>query len=254
VGVLRGFDQEVRIDIENYNTEWFRSNSKDLEGSMDLYFVMAGGSQNQQSFTPEFPRLLFPFTVGPIPMMLEIGTIFVTQFNLGINGSARMETSFSYSGDMGFEFDGMDFTPVVSGGVQSPDAGVAEGNAAGFSGTVNGQYGIALPNIGLRILGVPTGYIRQEFYVGALYSFPACTQLYSNYRVNAGITVANPLGFSFTDLSRDFNLVDVDTHDYKSDGCEGSKMAPVDFVTIPEGYGWEFEDAPFQPVTAQENN
>lgn len=231
---VKGFKQETIIQIRDHNTEEFSFNNLDMAGKIDMRFILAGGISKEQSFSPPQPAINIPFLIGPIPMVFRMGVVFITKFDLGINGTAEMETSITYDGDMGFQVKETKFNPVASGGIQNPDSPTAEGTAAGFSGRVHGQYGVAIPDISLKIFGVPAvAYLRQEYYIGATYTFPDCTQMDGRYSVNTGLDVANPTGLSVLDLSRNHNLADKITHEYESDGCSADKLKSLNQVFIP---------------------
>lgn len=233
---LNSFRQVVDVEIRNHNTENFRKASADFSGTMDLQMVLAGGVANETQFTPDFPKMLVPIPGVPVFVQVELSTIFVTKFDLGINGTASFKTSYDYSGNMGFEFDGRVPKPFFSGSIESPNVSQGEGNAAGFSGTVSGQYGVALPNVGVRLFGVETAYIRQEFYVGAAYTFPTCTEIFSRYVLKGGITLVNNLGFNLNIANPEWTFVDATPHDSKSEGCGSSKFSESSLLNIPAGY------------------
>ena len=246
---VKGFEQETIIQIADHETREFSFNNLNMAGEIEMLFIFAGGVSNEQSFSPPQPAINIPFMVGPIPMRFRIGTIFVTEFGLGVNGTAQMKTTMTYDGDMGFQVTGAEFNPMATGGIQNPNSEPAEGTAAAFSGRVHGQYGVAIPDISLRIFGVPAvAYLRQEYYIGASYTFPTCTEMYGRYAVNTGLDVANPTGLSILDLSRNHNIADVITHDFESDGCSPNKINPFDHIFIPQK---DFESIPQFPFKVE---
>lgn len=213
---------ETGVRIEDHETKHFSFNNPGLRGDIELEFVMAGGNSEEFNYAPPMPAIVVPFTIGPIPALLRIGTAFVFKLDLGATGSATYETSFSFDGDMGFRVEGSEFTPVLSGGLRDPSASSAEGNAAGFGGTVAGQYGIAVPDISLSMFGnavVP--YLRSEFYIGASYTFPTCSKLFSRYELKAGVDMNF---FGMANLNINNQLAETSPHDYESDGCS-AKLA-----------------------------
>jgi len=245
--LLDSFTQQVDLRVVQQETTLFRSNTADFSGDLSLLMVLAGGESNgQRQFIPDFPKFLWPIPGVPLLFQLEFGTIFVADFSLQINGSSRFETTYSYSGEMGFDFDGRTPRPFIRGSLGEPQVTEGIGNAAGFSGTVSGQYGIAVPNLGVRVGGIPAGYIRQEFYVGALYSFPTCTEIYSRYMVKAGVNLLGNLGFSAGALNPDWSLVDRRMHESKSDGCAPGKLFENEWISIPGGYTPKDSGVPFK--------
>jgi hypothetical protein len=226
---ISGFENNTAFTITDHETESFRFNNRGLEGTVDMQFVMAGGSSSEESWEPPMPALVLPFSVGVVPMTFRMGPVYVYKLDLGADGSAHFETSFTYSGDLGVQVEGTDFTPLLEGGIRNPGASQAEGNAAGFGGTVSGQYGLALPKVSLSAFGdaiVP--YLTQEFYIGASYTFPTCTRLFSRYEINAGVAMKL---FGLANLNFSQNLAEETMHDYRSDGCSQSKQI-VDFPYI----------------------
>ncbi|MCC5907845.1 MAG: hypothetical protein JJU13_16655 [Balneolaceae bacterium] len=222
---ISGFENNTAFTITDHETESFRFNNRGLEGRVDMQFVMAGGNSDEVSWEPPMPALVLPFSVGVIPLTFRMGPVYVYKLDLGADGSAQFETAFTYSGDLGLQVEGTSFTPMLEGGIRNPGADQAEGNAAGFGGTVSGQYGLALPKISLSAFGdavVP--YLTQEFYIGASYTFPTCTRLFSRYEINAGVAMRM---FGLANLNFSQNLVEETMHDYRSDGCGASKEAEV---------------------------
>lgn len=218
---LKGFENDTRVRITDHKTESFRFNNSGLEGKLDMRFIFAGGRSKEESWAPPMPAIIVPFTVGLVPFTLRIGPVFVYKIQLGADGTAQFETSFSFGGGMGVQVDGASFTPILEGGIRNPAYQQAVGNAAGFGGTVSGQYGIALPSVTLNAFGeaiVP--YLNQEFYLGASYTFPTCTQLWSRYEINAGVKMKM---FGLANLNFSQNLVKETMHDYRSDGCPPRK-------------------------------
>lgn len=227
---IENVQNETAFRIEDHETKSFRFHNPGLKGSVDIEFVMAGGNSSETSWEPPMPAVIIPFNIGPIPVVFKMGTVYVYQLDLGAEGTASLNTGFSYDGDLGFRVEDSEFTPMLDGGIKNPNASNAEGNAAGFGGTVTGQFGAALPKISFSMLGetvVP--YLMQEFYVGASYTFPTCTKLFSRYEINTGIDMSL---FGLASLNVSSNLVEEYPHDYQSDGCNGSKMADDMLHTI----------------------
>ncbi len=237
---IQGFTQETIIQIVDHTTNEFSFNNIDMAGEVYQRFIFAGGVTSQETIAPPFPAIIIRTMAGPIPLIFRMDTIVTTEFGLGVNGTAQMETTITYDGNMGFQVKDSRFTPLATGGIENPSSPIAEGNAAGFSGRVHGQFGVAIPNISAQIFQIPAvAYLRQEYYLGASYTFPTCTQLYGRYAANVGLAVDNPTGLSAFDLSQNLNLVDVITHESNSDGCSGSKMLPYDLIHIPQTGTWD---------------
>lgn len=244
---LDSFTQQVDLNIVEQQTTLFRANTADFSGTLELLMILAGGnSEGQWQHAPDFPRMRFPIPGVPLLFQLELGTVFVTSFDLGINGTSRFETTYSYSGEMGFEFDGSRPRPFIRGNLGEPQVSDGIGNAAGFSGTVSGQYGVALPNLGVLVATVPAAYIRQEFYVGALYSFPTCTEIYSRYVLKAGMSLVGNLGFNLNIANPEQTFVDRRMHESKSDGCAPGKLFENDWISISGGYAPEDPGVPLR--------
>lgn len=244
---LKGFENDTRIRITDHKTESFRFNNSGLEGKLDMRFVFAGGRSAEESWAPPMPAIILPFTVGVVPFTLRIGPVFVYKIELGADGTAQFETSFSFSGGMGVQVDGTNFTPLLEGGIRNPAYEQAVGNAAGFGGTVSGQYGIALPSVTLSAFGeaiVP--YLNQEFYLGASYTFPTCTKLWSRYEINAGVKMKM---FGLLNLNFRQNLVKDTMHDYRSDGCPPGKIFDdIPLIYISDYYSPESYSLPYLEI------
>lgn len=230
VSTIENVQNETAFKIEDHETKSFRFNNPGMKGSLDIEFIMAGGNSSETIWDPPMPAVIIPFTIGPIPVVFKMGVIYIYKLDLGVNGTASYKTSFAYDGDIGFRVEGSDFTPMLEGGMKSPSADNAEGNAAGFGGTVTGQFGVGLPQISFSMLGetvVP--YLRQEFYTLASYTFPTCTKLNSRYEVNAGIDMKI---FGLADFSVASNFAETDLHKYESDGCSSSKVSERTIVPL----------------------
>ena len=220
---IKGFENDTQIRITDHETESFRFNNRGIEGKLDMQFVFAGGNSQEEKWAPPMPAIIIPFAVGVVPFTFRIGPNYVFKLDLGADSTAQFETSFSFGGGMGVQVEGTNFTPILDGGIRDPSREQAVGNAAGFGGTVTGQYGIALPSISLRAFGeaiVP--YLNQEFYLGASYTFPTCTRMWSRYEINAGVAM-KMLGLVNLNFSQ--NLVKKDMLDSRSDGCPQNKIS-----------------------------
>lgn len=225
VSRIRKFDNVTEFEIRDHKTESFGVRNNNIAGDLDLEFIFAGGISSEQSWEPPMPAVIIPFTIGPIPVQFRMGVVFITKFDLGINGTALFESKFSYDGISGVQIVDTDFTPIAEGGINKPNADAATSNAAGFGGSVEGQFGVALPKIQLNIFGeavVP--YISLEFYARAKYTFPECTQHGSRYQAKAGVDMKM---FGLVDLSFDETLASEDLHSFDSEGCGSSKIVAL---------------------------
>jgi len=227
---IENVQNETAFRIEDHETKSFRFHNPGMKGSVEIEFIMAGGNSSETIWEPPMPAVIIPFTIGPIPVVFKMGTIYVYKLDLGADGTASYNTSFSYDGDIGFRVEDSEFTPMLEGGIKNPSAADAEGNAAGFGGTVTGQFGVGLPKISFSMFGetvVP--YLMQEFYTLASYTFPTCTKLNSRYEVNAGIDMKL---FGLADFNVSSNLAEADLHKYESDGCGSSKVSEPAIVPL----------------------
>jgi len=238
---IENVETETAFRIEDHETQSFRFHNPGIKGSLDIEFIMAGGNSSETVWEPPMPAIIIPFSIGPIPVVFKMGTVYVFKLDLGADGTASFNTSFSYNGDMGFRVEESEFTPMLDGGVKNPSTSDAEGNAAGFGGTVTGQFGVGLPKISFSMLGetvVP--YLIQEFYTLASYTFPTCTKLSARYEVNSGIDMSL---FGLAKLNVSTNLAEADLHKYESEGCGGSilldsEVTPLsirDYLYQPDG-------------------
>ncbi|TVQ66202.1 MAG: hypothetical protein EA360_06120 [Balneolaceae bacterium] len=223
---------ETDIRIRNHETESFTYRNKNLGGTVDFQFAGAGGTGPNFVYPdpsqPAALRIRIPATAGPVPVIISVGVRFVVRVQLGLDSSAHMRTSMRYSGDAGFEIDGLDIVPVSD--IDEPLFEPAIGNAAGNLGvTVDAQYGVGYPDISLELFGntiVP--FIRPEFYVGAALTWgPLCTMLSRRFEVNAGLDLRF-LGKQITGWSHQF--IRSELKHYSPEGCGGSgKIMPDPF-------------------------
>lgn len=227
---IENVQNQTAFRIEDHETKSFRFHNPGMKGSVEIEFIMAGGNSSETIWEPPMPAVIIPFTIGPIPVVFKMGTIYVYKLDLGADGTASYNTSFSYDGDIGLQVEDSEFTPMLEGGIKNPSAADVEGNAAGFGGTVTGQFGVGLPKISFSMFGetvVP--YLMQEFYTLASYTFPTCTKLESRYEVNAGIDMKL---FGLADFNVGSNLAETELHNYESDGCKNSKISEHTIVPL----------------------
>lgn len=225
---IQQIDTESGFEIIEHETDSFYFNNPNLAGELDMEFVLAGGNSDTFQWSPPFPAIIIPFTVGPIPVQFRLGTVFLTEFSLGEVGFAEYKTSFSYDASAGFSADGSGISPILEGFNESVFR-EGEGNAGATTGSASAQWGIAVPEVSLRIFDeavVP--FLRPEFYTGGGWQFPDCLNLYSRLELKAGV---NMNLFGLAKLNTSEAISEFWSDEYYSDSCNGKWNSESNSIT-----------------------
>jgi len=159
-------------------TEW-DSGVDGLKGDATLKLVVAG-SGNDLGYSLSFPVMKVPFLIGPIPASLNIGAKFVVNASVPFDGSAGVETKFTYDSDVGLGYGGttMQYSATMADyTIGDPPSQPYAGSSSQMAAT----FGIGFPEIGLSVgAGIEAGaWFRPGFVLGASWTaygtpIPAC--------------------------------------------------------------------------------
>lgn len=221
---IQSIDNYTNIQIEDHETKQFEFGNPNMQGEVKLSLAAAGGGVGPDlSFGPH-TMIRFPFTVGPLPVILAVKVRTVARIEVVSNASATAETSFTYGGNAGITYNGTELIPNAGGGIANPQNGGGAGDLAAAIGlNVDVQWGFAAPELELQLFGntlVP--YLRPEFFIGANLKWgPVCQNVNLRYNVSSGLD----LRFLGQDLStlKETQVVEEQRWDHYSPAdCEGA--------------------------------
>lgn len=221
---IQSIDNYTNIQIEDHETKQFDFGNPNMQGKVKVSLAAAGGGVGPDlSFGPH-TMIRFPFTIGPLPVILAVKVRTVAKVEVVSNASATAEANFSYSGNAGIRYEGKDLIPNKGGGIESPQITGGGGDLAAAIGlNVDVQWGFTAPELELQLFGntlVP--YLRPEFFIGANLKWgPVCQNVNLRYNVSSGLD----LRFLGQDLGTlvETKVVEEQRWDYYSpEDCEGA--------------------------------
>ncbi|MDX1640173.1 MAG: hypothetical protein R3220_00655 [Balneolaceae bacterium] len=187
---IQSIDNYTNIQIRDHETKQFDFSNPNMQGKVKLSLAAAGGGVGPDlSFGP-YTMIRFPFTIGPLPVILAVKVRTVARVEVVSNASATAETSFTYGGSAGITYDGTKLIPNKKNGIDQPDITGGGGDLAAAIGlNVDIQWGFSAPELELQLFGntlVP--YLRPEFFLsGKLWWGPVCQNVNLRYNVSSGL-------------------------------------------------------------------
>lgn len=182
--------------LTNYNSELDA-----LRGDVTLEMVVAATGNDFVNLELPATIMTIPFTVGFVPVQLNIKVKFVVNAAVPLDGSSRVRTKFTYNSAVGFNFDGVS----VSAGGRAGDVrfGDDELHETGASSGISANFGVGFPRVELGIFGetlVP--YAQTGFLIGGDYTFnPACQRANALFQGAVGYDLSF-LGFNLLSGSK----------------------------------------------------
>lgn len=172
-GTIERFRSANTIEIQGGALRQFNSELSGMKGDVTLELIVAGSGADAVNYKPTMTLMKVPFTVGPIPVQLDIRIQFVINASVPVSGSARVRTNFQYDSDLGFSYNG---TSVSAGGSL---AGITFGdniNETGAPSAISANFGVGFPRIELSVMGVSLGpWAQTAFLVGGSFTMsPPC--------------------------------------------------------------------------------
>jgi hypothetical protein len=174
---LESYRAKNRFEVAGGQLQSWNSSTNGLKGDATLKLVVAG-SGTDLKYEPRFTVMKVPFLIGPIPAALNIGVKVVVNAVVPIDGSASVETKFTYDSDVGFSYGGA--TANMSANLAGHTIGdpPAEPHAAASS-QMGANFGIGFPQIGVAVgAGIEAGvWFRPAFIIGASWTgapIPLC--------------------------------------------------------------------------------
>ncbi|HET6401060.1 MAG TPA: hypothetical protein VFH95_06630 [Candidatus Kapabacteria bacterium] len=173
-GTIGRFRQQTSMTIASNQLQVFQDKDQGVNADLTLNATVAG-SGNDLLGKIELPVVLLevPFEVGPIPVVIEVSAEFVIENVVPFDGSAQLETHFTYNSDLGFQFDG---TQISANGQIGSYNMTKNKDAIGASGDIGVNFGINFPKIELQIMhkaavvSAQTGILAGGNYT----SYPPC--------------------------------------------------------------------------------
>lgn len=209
--------------MENGKLTSFSTNNKGMVCDIEVAIAAAGAGYGDMDLklpnaALSIPIRAIPTPAGPvpipIPVSIDIGVQFVAKLSVSGEASAVAKSSFSYSGEGGFEYKGTSIEPKAS--VGKAEAKPGEADAASFFNPVDAQFGIAIPRVSLNIAGSEVAAVYCGFSVGASLNFgPVCKRAYVKI-VKEGSYDLKILGVSVLQGKKEFFSK---IHEAKGEGC-----------------------------------
>lgn len=174
-GVLSNFDASGSASFSGGELAGFHQNTQDAQMDLNISLAAAGSGSNDLNFEVPFPIIRIPFTVGPIPMSIDIGVQFVAimEVPLAASASAMASADFRYRGDTGFTYEG----GSVDGSATINDHEFSNGafDSASQFVSVDAGFGIAFPRVSLNVLTSEVAWVHTGFTLQSSLRFgPIC--------------------------------------------------------------------------------
>ncbi|MCD6345849.1 MAG: hypothetical protein J7L96_00370 [Bacteroidales bacterium] len=180
-GVIEQFRTSNKITYKDAEVTYYENSNKGLKGDLTVFLDAAGSGSDNINF--EFPVTLikFPFTVGPIPVTVNLKVMFVAKAVVPPEGSSRVSAKFSYNSSTGIKYS-------WGGGLEvNGDKGSykikKERAQTGAASAIGINFGLGFPRLEVGIFGetiVP--WVQTAFLVGGDFTFmPACQQAKAAY-------------------------------------------------------------------------
>jgi hypothetical protein len=167
---LESYRAKNRFEVAGGQLQSWNSSTNGLKGDATLKLVVAG-SGTDLKYEPRFTVMKVPFLIGPIPASVNIGLMVVVNAVVPIEGSAGVETKFTYDSDLGLSYGGT--TANLSANLLGHTIGdpPAQPYAAAAS-QMAANFGVGFPEIGLAVgAGLEAGvWFRPGFLIGASFT------------------------------------------------------------------------------------
>ena len=173
-GTIGHFRQQTDMSIASHQLQSFHHKDQGMTADLTLNATLAGsGDDLLGGINVPVVLLEVPYLVGPILVEMKVVVEFVINISVPADGSASLETHFTYNSDVGCQFDGTQFS--ANGQIGNWNM-TKNKDLIGASGGVAVNFGLDFPKLELDIMHktiVPyaeTGILTSASYT----SFPAC--------------------------------------------------------------------------------
>ncbi|MEE4330584.1 MAG: hypothetical protein V2J10_06935 [Wenzhouxiangella sp.] len=215
-GTLSHFDASGSASFDAGELGTFEQNMNDAQMDLNIALAAAGSGSNDLNFEVPFPIVRIPFTVGPIPMSIDIGVQFVVTMEVPLSASASATASadFRYRGDTGFTYEGATADVSATINDHSFENGVFD-SASNFV-SVDAGFGIAFPRVSLNVLTSEVAWVHTGFILQSSLRFgPICKVGIAGLRVEGGYK----LEIMGVELFSDQQTFAQEERRVESDGC-----------------------------------
>ncbi len=174
-GTLSNFDTDGSASFSAGELTSFQQNTQDAQMDLNIALSAAGSGSNDLNFEVPFPIIRIPFTVGPIPMSIDIGVQFVAimEVPLSATASATASADFRYRGDTGFTYEGA--TVDTTATINDHEFSNGEFDSASQFVSVDAGFGIAFPRVSLNVLTSEVAWVHTGFTLQSSLRFgPVC--------------------------------------------------------------------------------
>lgn len=173
-GVIDRFRSKNSLEFAGGQLTSYNNELDAMRGEVTLNLVVAATGNDFVNIELPATIMSVPFTVGIVPVQLNIKVKFVINASVPLDGSSRVQTKFTYNSSVGFNFDGT----TVSAGGRAGDVtfGDDDLHETGASSAISANFGVGFPRVELGIFGetlVP--YAQIGYLIGGDFTFtPAC--------------------------------------------------------------------------------
>jgi hypothetical protein len=188
---LEKFRSQNQLKIVNGQLVSSDHNIDKLKSEVTVELIVAG-SGNDLNYQLPVTIMKVPFLIGPIPASLNIIVRFVVNAVVPIDGTARVDSKFTYDSDLGFNYSGSQVNWKAQVGAYTIDDSTTMPYAAS-SAQMSASFGVGFPEIRLVIgEGIEAAtWLRTAFIIGASFTayntlIPVCLQANAEFLGAAG--------------------------------------------------------------------
>ena len=186
---LERFQSRAAFDYAGGELDSLQYSSDDMRVRLRIVLSAAGSGDSNLNFTLPAPIIKIPIPqLSLLGVTIDIGAQFIASLEVPLQAaaSATAEANFSYSGTTGFSYDGGDVD--TSGTINDHDFTDGAFDSASNFATVDAQFGIAFPRIGLSMLLFDEiAWAHSGYIVGSRLTFgPICKSGYARLVVEGG--------------------------------------------------------------------
>lgn len=191
-GTLDNFNSQGQIQYVDGALDSWNYDSDALSMQLRIELAAAGSGDNS-TIKYELP---VPMLKIPIPQLAILGVSInisaqitaILEVPAAASASATASANYSYTGDTGFTYDGGDITTVAT--INGHDFTDGMFDSASNFVTVDAQFGLAFPRLGLSILNQEVAYLYTGFIIGTRLTFgPICKSGYTKIVVEGGYEI-----------------------------------------------------------------
>lgn len=185
-GTIGRFRQQTNLTIGSNQLQSLSHKDQGMNADLTLNATVAGsGYDPLKAFELPVVLLEVPYMVGPILVEMKVSATFVISAVVPVDGSAQLETHFTYNSDVGFQFNG---TQVTANGQIGNWNMTKNKDDIGASGGIGVNFGLDFPKLEVDIMHkavVP--YAQTGILTGGNFTFtPPCKEIAGAYVGSVG--------------------------------------------------------------------